>query len=305
MDLSDLLIFKTVAEEGGVLRAAGKLHRVQSNVTTRVKQLEQSLGTLLFLRARQRLQLTPDGEVLLGYARRLLQLAEEARASVGSGALAGTLRLGALESTTASRLPSLLADFHARHPDVRIELVTGTNDALVGRLLDRSVDAAFVAETPAGEGIAHVAAFSERLVLVSAQSHRPISAPRHVQGDTVIAFPNGCAYRRIFERWLGGRGLVSVRVLELASYHAILACAACGTGVAVMPESVLDAVHGEGVARHRLPQVLSKVTTPLIWREGEATPMVQGLVDLVQALRRQRRAARADASASHGILRAR
>ena len=60
MDLSDLLIFKTVAEEGGILRAASKLHRVQSNITTRIKQLEASLGTQLVFRDRQRLVLSPN-----------------------------------------------------------------------------------------------------------------------------------------------------------------------------------------------------------------------------------------------------
>src|SRR5690349_2444009 len=75
MDLSDLLIFKTVAEEGGILRAARKLHRVQSNVTTRIKQLETSIGAELFFRERQRLVLSPRGEKLLTYADQLLRLA--------------------------------------------------------------------------------------------------------------------------------------------------------------------------------------------------------------------------------------
>lgn len=286
MDLGDLVIFKTVVEEGGILRAASKLHRVQSGVTTRIKQLEESLGAQLFLRVRQRLQLTPDGEILLSYARRLLQLAAEARASVGNGTLNGTLKLGALESTTASRLPKLWVEFHAHHPDVHVELVTGTNDALVRLLTERRVDAAFVAEAPAGDDIASLPAFAERLVLVSSLTHRPISKPKDVQGDTVIAFPTGCAYRRVFERWLGGRGLVSVRVLELSSYHAILACVASGTGVAIVPESVLETVQCELIARHRLSQVVSRVTTPFIWRSAEPTPAVQALMELVRMRRR-------------------
>src|ERR1700738_3300474 len=82
MDLSDLLIFKTVAEEGGILRAARKLHRVQSNVTTRIKQRQTSIGVQLFFRDRQRLVLSPNGESLLVYADKLLRLAEEARIAV-------------------------------------------------------------------------------------------------------------------------------------------------------------------------------------------------------------------------------
>ena len=98
------------------MRAARKLHRVQSNVTTRIQQLEASVGVQLFHRDSQRLHLSPSGELLLAYADRLMRLSEEARNAVAGGRAAGVLRLGALESTTASRLPKVLAAFHARIP---------------------------------------------------------------------------------------------------------------------------------------------------------------------------------------------
>ena len=66
MDLTDLAIFKTVAEEGGVARAARKLHRVPSSVTSRIQQLEASVGTELFVRSKQRLHVSSRGQVLLG-----------------------------------------------------------------------------------------------------------------------------------------------------------------------------------------------------------------------------------------------
>lgn len=281
MNLTDLAIFKMVVQEGGIVRAARKLHRVQSNVTTRIKQLEQSVGAQLFFRERQRLHLSPDGELLLSYADRLLQLAEEARASVGGGELRGTLRLGALESTTASRLPKLLAEFHRQHPDVRVEIVTGTNDALVSALVDRRVDAAFVAEAPNRDGISHRPVFSERLVLITARSHRPVRRPGDVVNDTIIAFPTGCAYRRVLERWLGDRNLTTVRVLELSSYHAIVACVVSGTGIAIVPESVLETVQSADVSRHRLPKVFTQVVTPLIWRSAEPLPAVLALAGIL------------------------
>jgi len=128
MDLSDLIIFKAVADEGGILRAAKRLHRVQSNVTKRIKQLEESLGVQLFFRQKQRLFLSPSGELLLNYADRLLRLAEEAKGAVTSAIPRGVLRLGALESTAASRLPKIFCEFHRRFPEVRIELKTATND---------------------------------------------------------------------------------------------------------------------------------------------------------------------------------
>ena len=82
MDLSDLHIFRSVVEAGGVTRAAEKLNRVQSNVTTRVRQLESELGVDLFVREGKRLLVSPAGKLLLDYAERLIDLAREAREAV-------------------------------------------------------------------------------------------------------------------------------------------------------------------------------------------------------------------------------
>jgi DNA-binding transcriptional LysR family regulator len=129
-------------------------------------------------------------------------------------------------------------------------------------------------------------AFAERLVLITAASHRAVLRPRDVADDTVIAFPTGCAYRRILERWLGDRNLATVRVMELSSYHAIVACVGAGTGIAIIPESVLDTVQCATVARHRMPKLLGKVVTPLIWRSAEPLPAVLALTAMLSATRR-------------------
>ena len=277
MELADLLIFRTVVEEGGIVRAARKLHRVQSSVTMRIKQLEASVGAQLFYRDRQRLHLSPSGELLLAYADKLIRLAEEAKTAVSGSPPAGVLRLGALESTTASRLPRVLAAYHRGYPGVRVELRTGTNDALTAAVADRQLDAAFVAETPANRALSAMPLFSERLTLIAPSSHRRITRPQDVEGDSVIAFPNGCAYRRVLQRWLGSTRTAGVRVLELGSYHAIVACVASGTGIALVPESVLDTMRDAKVSRHALPKVHAEITTPLIWRTGEQPSTVLAL----------------------------
>jgi len=286
VDLSDLHIFKTVAEEGGIARAATKLHRVPSNVSTRVKQLEQSVGAQLFVREKQRLFLSPSGEHLLGYADKLLRLSAEALGAVSKAPPRGLLRLGALESTTASRLPKVLAAYHKGYPDVRVELVTGTNDALTTAVLERRVEAAFVAEVPSSKDLVAERLFRERLVIISSLDHAPIRRPQDVDGDSVIAFPSGCAYRRVLQHWLGNDRVASVRVLELSSYHAIVACVASGTGIALVPESVLDTVQHAAVARHALPKVHGEVTTPLIWRAADQSAALLALRKVVATVAR-------------------
>src|SRR5471032_3594479 len=112
MDHVNLVIFRTVAAELSITRAAKRLGRVQSNVTTRIQQLEEGLGVALFRRDGNRLSLSPEGERFLGYADRMLALAEEARQMLHPQTPAGELRIGTMESTAASRLPTPLARFH-------------------------------------------------------------------------------------------------------------------------------------------------------------------------------------------------
>lgn len=290
LELSDLIIFKAVVEAGGVIAAASRLHRVPSNVSARIRQLEASLGTTLFRRERRRLRLSSSGERLLPYAERLLALASEARAALSGDAPQGALKLGALESTAASRLPAVLAEYHRVHPQVRVELTTGTNDALTAAVADRRLDGAFVAEEPDHRrSLDAEAVFTERLMIISAASHPAIRSPRDVAGDPLIAFPQGCAYRRALERWLGRSSPSPRPVLELMSYHAIVACVASGSGIALLPESVLDTVESRGIARHRLPAVHSIRKTFLISPLQDCPPTLTALKN--QLLKRPIRSA--------------
>lgn len=278
MDLVELQIFKTVAEAGGITRAAARLHRVQSNVTTRVKQLEQRLGTRLFHRHKRRLVLSAEGKLLLEYADRLLQLSAEAQAALRDGAPQGLLRLGSLESTAAVRLPPLLSRFHLAYPKVRLELVTGTTGALVAKVLAGEIEAAFVADPFTADGLETQHAFDERLVLITPKSFRRVRTAKDIGHASVLAFAAGCSYRRRLEAWLGRSKLAADRVMEYGSYHAIVACAAAGAGVAVVPRSVLEPLQPKlDVAIHPLPPEIAQAKTRLVWRGGHRSATLDAL----------------------------
>lgn len=280
MDLVELKIFKAVAEQGGVTRAAAALHRVQSNVTTRVKQLEERVGAKLFHRQGRRLVLSPQGKVLLGYANRLLELSSEAQAAVQGQGLHGVFRLGTLESTAATRLPPVLARFHRAHPAVRLELVTGTSGALVDRVLREDLEAALVAEPFPAKGLETQHAFTEELVLITPKGHGRVASPRDLGSRIVLGFTTGCSYRRRLEAWLGRSGLVAERVMEYGSYHAIVACVVAGSGIAIVPRSVLRAVGAEAqVEVHALPANVARAKTQLAWRHGHRSPALDALRD--------------------------
>lgn len=278
MDLAALEIFNAVAQEGSVTRAAERLGRVQSNVTTRVQQLEEQLGATLFLREGKRMVLTPAGESLRGYADRLLALAEEARQSVHPGQPGGRLRLGAMESTAAARLPQPLAQLHAQWPGLVLELSTAPSRQLVEQVLGHHIDCALVAWPPPGVDadapLERTPVFSEALLLALPADHPPAHTPQDLQLDTLAAFSNGCTYRSMGEVFMQQRNGTPPRVLELASYHAILACVAAGRCAAVVPQAVIDLMR-EPPALRLLP--LATCDTVLVQRRGYRSPAMDAL----------------------------
>lgn len=104
MDLTQLEMFNAVAETGSITQAAAKVHRVPSNLTTRIRQLEADLGVDLFIRKSQRLRLSPAGHNFLRYSQQILALVDEARMVVAGDEPQGLFSLGALESTAAVRI---------------------------------------------------------------------------------------------------------------------------------------------------------------------------------------------------------
>jgi DNA-binding transcriptional LysR family regulator len=275
MDLTNLAIFRTVALEQSVTRAAQNLQRAQSNVTTRIQQLEEELGASLFLREGKRMLLTDQGRAFLAYAEQLLALADEARQALHPQHPAGTLRLGTMESTAAARLPQPLARFHRDYPQVSLEVSTGPSQALLDAVLARRLDCALIAQPHSWQqggwqteelppGVEAQAVFREELLLVLPADHPPVERPEQVRLRTLAGFAQGCSYRHIALSWLGAGG-PPVRVQEVGSYHAILACVAAGACVGVVPRALLE-LPRQAPAVQSVP--LLQLDTLLVRRQG-------------------------------------
>ena len=284
MDLADLKVFSTVVHAGGVTRAAARLHRVPSNVTTRIKNLEEELGVALFLREGKRMQVSPAGKRLLEYAQRLLALAEEAREAMQETAPRGVLRLGSMESTAAARLPALLSAFQKRYPEVTVELHTGIPRDLIAQLFDGKLDAVLAAEPVHDDRLATLPAYVEELVVVGAARHRPIASPKDVARRTLLAFEAGCPHRQRLEDWFSRAEVTPERVIEMSSYHAMLGCAVAGMGVALMPKSVLDTYSERArLSVHKLKGDFRTVRTLLVWRKDAPQAKVAALAEMLSA----------------------
>ena len=281
MDLTQLRMFCCVAETGSLAKAAEQLHRVPSNLTTRLRQLEQELGTDLFIREKQRLRLSAMGHNFLGYAERILALSDEAMSLTHAGEPAGQFALGSMESTAATRLPALLAAYHQQHPKVALSLVTGTSGDIIDSVRAGTLAAALVDGPIDHDDLNACIAFRERLVVIS-PANRPLAAHGAGAALTLFVFGPSCSYRRKFYAWLKQAGWAVGASLEIHSYHAMLACVASGAGIAILPESVLAQLPGhEGVTVNTLPDEVADTATWLIWRREAFSANVRALKEII------------------------
>lgn len=271
MDCNELRIFKAVAEEGSVSRAAERLNCVQSNVTARIRQLEESLNVTLFHRKSRGVAMTPAGRVLLDYAERILALVNEAERIVQEREpLGGRLIIGALETTAAVRLPPVLAEYHRRFPSVELQLVTGTALDLIQRILDFKLDGTFVDGLVDHPELIAEECFVEENVLLCAAGDPPLPKERPIN---ILAFPIGCYYRKQLETWLHESGLIPYRIMEFSTIETIIGCVSAGMGITFLPRSVLSGnLASDKIDIHPLPAEISRVTTRFLRRKNSTEP---------------------------------
>ncbi|RON79799.1 putrescine utilization regulator PtrR [Pseudomonas fluorescens] len=285
MEFSQLRIFQAVAEEGSITRAAERLHRVPSNLSTRLKQLEEQLGVELFVRERQRLQLSPAGKVLLDYTGKLFALRDQASAAVMGGKPAGDFALGTMYSTAAIHLPALLAQYHKRYPAVNLQVQSAPSGELLEGLLTGRLDAALVDGPLELAGLDGVPLCEERLVLITEIDHPPVRSARDVEGRSVFTFRRGCSYRMRLEAWFSHYHATMGRAMEIESYQGMLACVIAGSGVALMSESMLASLPGrDSVAVHPLAEPFVGATTWLMWRKGMVGANLNAWIEVQQAV---------------------
>ncbi len=241
MESDDLAVFLAAAEAGSIGRAAERLHIVQSAVTTRIRKLEDGLGVVLFRRHARGVALTAAGETLLPFARQITRLLAEARQAVADGDTPrGRLQVGAMETTAALRLGTMLAGFATRFPQVELTLRTGTTAEMVAQVLRQELEAAFVCGPVAHAQLSTRPVFRERLVAVAAPGVPDLAAATASGRVRILVLRRGCSYRQRLEDLLARRGVAVVQVLEYGTFDAILACVSAGMGLTLLPAALLE-----------------------------------------------------------------
>ncbi|WP_433766031.1 LysR substrate-binding domain-containing protein [Pseudomonas putida] len=268
MDVADLKVVDAVARHGSMNKAANELNTVQSNVSARIRSLEDELGVALFQRSAKGVQVTPAGRRILPFAARLSKLLLDASSAArDDGQPRGVLEIGTLETTLAMRLPRLIAQFAKAYPEVRPVVRTGTTCSLIQGVIDCKLEGAFVAGPVNHPELHSEEAFREELVLVTSPALHSLQAIAGVENLKTVVFRIGCSYRQRLDTLLTSLGIVAPEPLEFGSIEAILACVSAGVGISLLPRGVAASAARDGlVAVHDLPADMAQVETVFVRR---------------------------------------
>ena len=269
MDAADLKFFAAVAKAGGMNRAASKLNTVQSNVTARVRTLEEELGVALFHRGHNGVTLTAAGERLLPFAMKITHLLDEARRAVkDDGEPRGRLTIGSLETSAALRLLPVIASYSQAYPDVDLVLRAGTTYELIAQVLDHTAEGAFVCGPVNHQDLVEEVFFREELVILSPRTNRSLDDLTRKGDVKIVVHHQGCAYRQILENILAKRGVVGIRHLEFGTLETIYRAVGAGLGITLLPKSLIGSMwRDNAVGVHELPAAESRITTVFVHRQ--------------------------------------
>lgn len=276
MEVRQLQIFRTLAEELNFTRTAERVHTVQSNVTSQIKALEEELGVPLFDRLGRKVALTDAGRRFLPFARQALAAMEQGQRAIQSGsAPSGPLRIGAPESVLTYRLPAVVRAYRKRYPLVEMIFRPYSDSTLCTMLQTGAFDMAILmADANPGRNFKSVRLRTERVFLLSDLGHplakQRVVKPEDLNGQMLLLTEAGCGYRAKLDRVLAMQNIRPGNVTEFSSVEAIKQCVIAGMGVALLPAIVV----AKELRQHQIkalqwagPQL--DIATHVLWHEDK------------------------------------
>ena len=290
MEVRQLQIFRTLAEELNFTRTAELVHTVQSNVTTQIKALEEELGIPLFDRLGRRVAITDAGRRFLPFAEQALAAMEQGQRAIQAGAApSGPLRIGAPESVLTYRLPQVLRAYRKRFPHVELIFKPYSDGNLCSMLETGKFDMAIHMQDSEPIGaFDSIRLRTERIFLLS-DMHHPLAKQRIVKpvdlaGQILLLTETGCGYRNKLDQVLAMQNIRTGNVTEFSSVEAIKQCVIAGMGVALLPAIVvarelrqhqIKALHWAGPALD--------ISTRVTWHKDKwISPAMAAFRDLLQ-----------------------
>jgi DNA-binding transcriptional LysR family regulator len=237
-----LQVFHAVAKQLSFTKAAEVLFMTQPAVTFQIKQLEEHFNTRLFDRGHGKIALTPAGDVVLGYAEKILGLASEmdVRLSELTGEIGGSLMVGASTTIAEFMLPGILGEFKSTYPNVRSRLVVGNSESIENRVLEHTIDIGFIESLSHEPNLECEVCCDDELVVIChprfpLARHKELTPQKLLEHPFVSREP-GSGTREFTENYLRSAGVAIDQmnvVMELGSPIALNGVVQTGLGFAI------------------------------------------------------------------------
>ena len=276
LDTDQLRSFLAIVDTGSFTRAGERVNKTQSAVSMHVRRLEEQLGCALFVKQGRTAKLTSEGERLIDYARRMIQVEAGAMAALSRKGLRGAVRLGIPDDYAESFLADILTLFNRRHPLVEVSVVCENSVELVGQVHAGAIEIALVTDHEGLQGFELIR--EEPLVWVAAKNFKPSEgAPIPL----ALGSPT-CLWRKVTDEALGNRPCETHGLFFSKNYTAVITVVRAGLAVTALPIGmagddlrVMDAEEG-------LPS-LPPTRMGLIHAPGRMSEEARALAEAVRA----------------------
>ncbi|MER7552661.1 LysR family transcriptional regulator [Streptomyces anulatus] len=286
MELQQMRYVIAVAETNNFTRAAQRCLVVQSALSHQIARLEKELGARLFERTSRRVRLTEAGAAFLPAARQCLEAAERAAAEVAAavGEVRGRLTVGLIPTVAAVDLPSVLKDFHRRHPKARVSLGVGASEDLVEQVRKGEIEVAFlgVPVTARPRGVHARELARERLVAVVSPTH-PLAGESSVDlhrlaSEVFVDLPAKTAGRAQSDLAFAAAGLTREVAFEVTNADYLARLVGAGLGVALLPPTYVAGL--TGVTTIEVTDAPARVEY-VVWGRESRTPAAAAFLQLL------------------------
>ncbi|WP_394925498.1 LysR family transcriptional regulator [uncultured Robinsoniella sp.] len=250
MESLELRIFREAALSKSISKAATNLNYVQSNITAHIRKLEEELGTALFIRHGKGVTLTEDGEKLLHYADTILGMMDHALSAFQKDC--DTLQIGASQTLAASRLPIWISAFRKLYPDIRLSVITGSQDKLIQDLKDHVLDCVFVEPRYISHQVKSIFSFTEELSIIAPLESSLQLLPFH---PIVVNALATCPFRRQLADWSFSQNHEEPAVIEFDTAEAIINAVSLGMGISLLPTSLIAGK--DNLTTYQIPEIKS------------------------------------------------
>ncbi|WP_316739131.1 LysR family transcriptional regulator [Pedobacter aquatilis] len=286
MNLNDLKLFEAVANHGSFTKAAEAMFTVQSNVTARIKNLEEEFDAALFLRSSRKVELTQAGETLMIYSKKLNHLVEEAKQSIGKkDVVKGQIKIGALETMIALKGPELVNSLSKRFPHVNMDFKSDTKENLLNRVLNYRLDAAFIPAPLDISQLEQIEIKTEEIIAVVPSTCRSLQDLLKQFPLKAVVFDQGCVFRSRLDSWLVSKGISKYHKTEVNSIEGVINFIESGIGFSFLPKEIISTFYNSrNIKTLTLPRELGMMTTILVYRKDiPPSPALNAFLSICKA----------------------